>query len=108
VRFLIDEMLPAATARHLREEHDHAAVHVGEVGLAGASDDEVAAFARADDRVVVTENVADFAGIEELVVAFVLKRGLPAGRAQAPALAEVLARWAAANPRPYVGHHWPR
>jgi len=36
------------------------AVHVSEMGLAGAADDEVASAARAQDRAVVTENVVDF------------------------------------------------
>jgi predicted nuclease of predicted toxin-antitoxin system len=43
-------------------------MHVGEVGLAGASDEEVTNNARADGCVGVTENVADFAGMDELVV----------------------------------------
>jgi hypothetical protein len=108
VRFLLDEMVPAAAAQHLRAHHEHTAEHVSEVGLAGATDDEVAAFARAHGSVVVTENVADVAGTDDLVIVFVRKRHLPAGRAQAAALAERLRRWAAEHPRPYVGHHWPR
>jgi predicted nuclease of predicted toxin-antitoxin system len=108
VRFLLDELFPTASAQHLREHHEHTAEHVSEVGLAGAADDEVAAFARADGRVVVTENAADLARPEDLVLVFIRKRHLPAGGAQAAALAELLRRWAAEHPRPYVGHHWPR
>jgi hypothetical protein len=107
VRFLLDEISPPAAARQLREDGRHAAEHVGEVGLAGAPDDEVAAFARGHQAVVVTENVADFAGMPDLVVVFVRKRDLPAGGAQASALAQRLQRWAEDNPRPYLGHHWP-
>jgi hypothetical protein len=107
VRFLIDEMFPASAARHLREDGEHEAEHVAEIGLAGATDPEVSAYARAHGLVVVTENVADFAPMEDLIVVFVLKRHLPAGGAQAAALASLLARWATAHPRPYVGHHWP-
>ncbi len=33
--------------------------------------------------------------------------GLPAGGAQASALATLLDRWIRDNPRPYVGQHWP-
>lgn len=100
-------MFPASTAQHLREADGHTAQHVSEVGLTGAPDDEVATFARAHDAVVVTENVADFAWMEELIVVFVLKRHLPAGGAQATALASLLQRWTNEHPRPYVGHHWP-
>jgi predicted nuclease of predicted toxin-antitoxin system len=107
VRFLIDEMFPATTAERLRQTGDHTAEHVAEVGLAGAPDDEVAAFARDDRRVVVTENVADFAGFGDLIVVFVRKRNLPTGGAQAAALEAMLRRRASDNPRPYVGHHWP-
>jgi hypothetical protein len=107
VRFLIDEMFSASTAHRLREDGDHAAEHVSEVGLAGAADPEVAAFARAHSIVVVTENVPDFAQVEELVIVFVRKRHLPAGGAQPAALAALLRRWATEHPRPYVGHHWP-
>jgi hypothetical protein len=106
--FLIDEMFPAAAARLLRDDYGHDAVHVGDLGLQGASDREVAAAARADGRAVVTENVVDFVGERDLVLVFVLKRNLPAGGRQAPALAKALHRWAEANPKPYLGPHWPR
>jgi predicted nuclease of predicted toxin-antitoxin system len=107
VRFLLDEMFPARTAQLLRHGDDHTADHVAEVGLAGATDEEVAAHARAHDAAIVTENVADFAPMEELIVVFVRKRHLPAGGAQAAALAALLRRWAEEHPRPYLGHHWP-
>lgn len=106
--FLIDEMFPPAVARLLREEYGHDALHVLEVGLGAVDDAEVAATARAEARAVVTENVADFAGERDVVLVFVLKRGLPAGRAQAKALAKLLDDWANDNPRPYLGPHWPR
>jgi len=108
VRFLLDEMFPAAAVGHLRDEFHHDAVHVAEVGLRGAADGDVAAVARTEQRALVTENVADFAGEHDLVLVCVLKRKLPAGGGQAPALAQVLQRWATANPRPYIGQHWPR
>jgi hypothetical protein len=46
--------------------------------------------------------------MKDLVIVFVRKRHLPAGRGQAAALASLLRRWATEHPRPYVGHHWPR
>lgn len=107
MRFLLDEMFARAAAVVLREEFDHDAAHVGEVGLAGADDVAVATFARSDRRAVVTENVSDYAREPDLVVVCVLKRRLPAGGAQAGALAELLDRWASDNPDPYLGQHWP-
>ena len=105
--FLVDEMFPIAVAALLRDSYGHDAVHVAEVGLEATEDTQIAAAARAQGRAVVTENVADFAAERDVVLVFVLKRNLPAGGGQAAALAEVLDRWANANPDPYVGPHWP-
>lgn len=105
--FLIDEMFPPAVAGLLRDKYGHDAVHVTEAGLQGAEDAQVAAAARADGRAVVTENVADFAAERDVVLVFVLKKNLPAGGAQAPALAAALDRWAHEHPEPYIGPHWP-
>lgn len=106
-KFLIDEMFSATTAELLRDTHHHDAVHVSEVGLQAVEDALVAATVRAENRVVVTENVADFATERDLVLLFVLKRNLPSGGAQPPALARILDQWAKANPDPYLGPHWP-
>jgi hypothetical protein len=106
--FLIDEMFPPGAADLLRSSHGHDAVHVADIGLRGAADQQVAAVARADGRAMVTENVADFAAERDLVLVFVLKKSLPAGGGQAAALAELLDRWARENPEPYLGPHWPR
>ena len=105
--FLVDEMFPAAAAELLRTRHGRDAVHVTEVGLRGADDAQVAAVARAQGRAVVTENVADYAAERDLVLVFVLKKNLPAGGAQAAALARILDRWGRDHPDPYLGHHWP-
>jgi hypothetical protein len=77
------------------------------MGLRGAEDAHVAATARAEGRTVVTENVTDFASERDIVLAFVLKKNLPAGGGQAAALAKILDRWAQDHPEPYLGHHWP-
>jgi hypothetical protein len=106
--FLIDEMFPAATAEILRDTHGRDAGHVREVGLNAAGDAQVAATARAEGRAVVTENVVDFTAERDLALVFVLKKNLPAGGAQAAALARVLDRWGHDFPDPYLGHHWPR
>ncbi|MQA61952.1 MAG: hypothetical protein GEU86_10725 [Actinophytocola sp.] len=105
--FLLDEMFPARAAVLLRDKHRHDAVHVGEIGLQATEDAQVAAVARAEGRALVTENVADFAAERDVVLVFALKRNLPAGSGQAPALAKVLDRWARANVRPYLGAQWP-
>jgi hypothetical protein len=107
-RFLVDEMFPPAVARVLRDDYGHDAVHVFDVGLGAADDATVAATARSEGRAVVTENVADFVGERDVVLVFVLKRTSPPGGGQADALAKILDGWAAANPRPYLGPHWPR
>lgn len=88
MRFLLDEMFPPAAARLLRDRHDHDAVHVTEVGLGATGDRDVADWARAQDRAIVTENVIDFAEERDVVLVFVHKRGLPSGGAQAAAMAE--------------------
>lgn len=106
-KFLIDEMFSATTAQLLRDTYHHDALHVSEVGLQAVEDAVVATTARAENRAVVTENVADFTAERDLVLLFVLKRNLPTGGAQAPALAKILDRWAKANPDPYLGAHWP-
>ena len=104
---LIDEMFPPAVAGLLRETYGRDAVHVVEIGLRAVEDARVAAVARSEGRAVVTENTADFAAERDLVLVFVLKRHLPAGGAQAAALAKALDDWAHANPDPYLGPHWP-
>ena len=105
--FLIDEMFPTATAELLRDSYGRDAVHVAEVGLRATEDAQVAEVARAQERAVVTENVADFAAERDVVLVFVLKKNLPAGGAQATALAKALDEWARDNPDPYLGPHWP-
>jgi len=105
--FLVDEMFPVSAAVLLRDTYGYNAVHVAEIGLRGADDAQVAAAARAEDRAVVTENVADFAAERDVVLVFVLKKNLPAGGGQAAALAKVLDRWAQDHPDPYLGPHWP-
>src|SRR6266700_4526282 len=101
-------MFPTATAVLLRDTYGHDAIHVPEAGLRAADDEQVAAVARAEGRAVVTENVADFAAERDVVLVFVLKKNLPAGSGQAPALAKVLDRWSRDYPDPYLGPHWPR
>jgi predicted nuclease of predicted toxin-antitoxin system len=59
-RFLIDENLSPMLASHLSMTHGFDAVHASAVGLRGASDAVVLAYATAEDRIVVTSNADDF------------------------------------------------
>lgn len=104
---LLDEMWPPEAARLLREHHGQSATHVFDEGLGATEDHVIAAQARSRGWCLVTENVIDFVGEPDLAVVFVRKRDLPAGRAQAPALAQLLATWSRAHPEPYLGGHWP-
>ena len=121
-------MLPPATAAELNALGDDA-IGVAEAGLAGRDDAAVyeAGLAGCDDvtvyeaaveqlRLVVTENVVDFATITKdrlaagetsIAIVFVRKHRHPCGSALAPALAQHLHRWATENPKPYPGAHWP-
>jgi predicted nuclease of predicted toxin-antitoxin system len=105
VRFLIDEMFPPSTCASMAK-HGHDAVHVRHRGLDARPDPEVAALARQERRILVTENVKDFAREQDLVVVCVLKSRLRQ-RSMAQHLAATLDAWAAAHPRPYLGLHWP-
>lgn len=108
-------MLPRAAADQLNQR-GHDAVSVSDAGLAGAEDPEVFSRAVAEDRVLVTENFADYSVLltqrlsadEPCVpVVFIRKSDLPLGGALARHLADRLEAWAAANPNPYLGLHWP-
>ncbi|HUG83807.1 MAG TPA: DUF5615 family PIN-like protein [Euzebya sp.] len=104
MRFLLDEMFPSACCQQLRDR-GHDAVSVRDCGLGGRPDPVVADVARSERRVLVTENVKDFAGERDLVMVMVLKAGLPS-EGMAHHLAQRLISWAQANPEPYVGMHW--
>ncbi len=115
MRWLLDEMLPPTTAE-LLNERGHDAVSVQAAGLAGAADPDVFDHAVAKQRLVVTENFADYSlllmqrlGNDQpcVPVVFIHKPNFPKGGALAVHLAARLDAWAAANPEPYVGPHWP-
>jgi predicted nuclease of predicted toxin-antitoxin system len=115
VRWLIDEMLPPATAAELNDR-GHDAVHVNDLGLAGHPDPIVFDTAVAQQRIVVTENFADYALLLDqrlrsnepcVPVVFVRKADLPRRGALATRLAARLDTWARSHPDPYLGPHWP-
>lgn len=62
MKLLLDEMYPAALAEALRDAGVDATT-TAELGLAGSSDPDLFAAAVAQGRVLVTENVGDFAHI---------------------------------------------
>ncbi len=106
MRFLIDEMFPPSTCPRLAGL-GHDAVHVRDRGVDARPDREVAAVAARESGVLVTENVKDFAAERDLVIVCVLKSRVPAV-GMGEHLADLLDRWAAAHPDPYVGMHWPK
>jgi predicted nuclease of predicted toxin-antitoxin system len=107
-------MLPSSTANHLGDL-GHDAVSVASPGLREAADENIYALAVDQQRLVVTENFADFARLVEhrhaleescVPVVFVRKRDFPRG-GMAVKIAQHLHEWARANPDPYPGAHWP-
>ena len=66
MRLLLDEMYPATLAEQLRKRgHDVVSVHDADYQyLQGVPDGEVFSAAIADDRALLTENVADFRRLE--------------------------------------------
>jgi Domain of unknown function (DUF5615) len=73
---LIDQMFPHATCE-LLDDRGHDAVHVRDRSVDARPDAEVVAVAAAEARVIVTENVNDFAGVHGVTVLCVLKSQLP-------------------------------
>jgi predicted nuclease of predicted toxin-antitoxin system len=92
VRVLVDEMFPASVARQLRARgHDAVSAYDADVGLAGASDEDVFATAVTSGRALVTENVPDFRRLEAAALAageavpifvFTTNRQFPRGHAR--------------------------
>jgi predicted nuclease of predicted toxin-antitoxin system len=115
VRFLIDEMFGPDVVDRLRTA-GHDAVGVRDIGLASRDDAAVLASAVKDDRVVVTENVADFvplldqraaAGEPLTPVLVALKTNLPRGAGKMTnSLVRRLDKWSKATPEPYRHVHW--
>ena len=114
MRCLLDEMLAPDTAEELKGR-GHDATTVAALGLPGQADPVIFDRAVSEGRVVVTENIVDFALLldqrlrnEEPVVpvVFVRKADLPRRGALSHHLASRLDRWAEANPDPYLGPHW--
>jgi hypothetical protein len=104
VRFLIDAMFPPQVAEWLNAA-GHDAVTPAQLGADNLPDEVLIQLATAEQRVIVTENAADFAHVTTCVVLFLLKSWWPV-KALGPRLAEALDRWAAAHPDPGAWPHW--
>jgi hypothetical protein len=108
-------MLPSAAAQELcRLGHD--AISVLDTGMASAEDADVFVRAVEDDRIIVTENFADYADLLEarqarsercVPIEFVRRVSLARRGALAVHVAKKLDHWAAASPAPFIGLHWP-
>lgn len=108
-------MCPPSAAAEL-ERLGHDALSVAGSALAGSDDEHLYELAASEDRVLVTENFADYAVLvtrslersaSRGIVAFVRKSDLPSPSALGPALARRLDAWANTNPSPPPGTHWP-
>jgi predicted nuclease of predicted toxin-antitoxin system len=78
VRFLIDECLPVRSSQ-FPHAYGHDALHIADLGLLGAPDDQIMQAAAADNRVLLSADT-DFGELlavgEHLAPSFVLLRGL--------------------------------
>ena len=115
MRWLLDAMLSPAAADDL-DGLGHDAVSVLRMEMGAADDAQVFERAVTDDRVIATENIADFAalpadrqnrGEPSTPVVFVRPDDLPRRGALAGHLARKLDDWARANLEPFAGLHWP-
>jgi Domain of unknown function (DUF5615) len=104
LKFLIDSMLPPATADRLAAA-GHDATTPLRLGAHNLPDETLIALATADHRVIVTENAADFAGVSVCPVLLVRKSWWPQG-SLALNLAAALDRWASMNAQPGNWAHW--
>lgn len=101
MRFLLDEMLSPDISEWLRQG-GHDAVSVLEIGLAATEDAIICDRARADARVMVTENFADYAPQRDLTLLFIRR-----SQFSSPAVTSAaIIRWSEEHPAPYPGVHW--
>jgi hypothetical protein len=103
MKFFLDAMLPPQAAVRL-SAHGHDVVTPFGLRKPALSDAAIVEIATAERRVVVTENVDDFAHVTTCTVLFV-KRSWWARQPLVVRLADALDRWAATNPDPGP---WPR
>ncbi len=104
MRLLLDEMYPRRLAEGLRAEgHDVVAV-VELPDLVGRDDTEVVRYAREHRRVVVTENIVDYAPLDaggHAGLLLVNARRWPRTPSGLPRLSQALRAWLDARPAPH-------
>lgn len=112
MRFLLDEMYPPAAAERLRDRGVDAVAVKESAALAGLEDDALLALASLDRRILVTENIADFAVLgrtsEHVGIVFCHPRRFPRSRDHLRRLVEALVLLASSEP-PGLGDqpsHW--
>jgi hypothetical protein len=104
VNFMVDSMLPPRTA-DLLDAAGHDAITPARLGAHNLPDDLLIQLAAAEDRVIITENARDFAGVGSCPVLLVRKSWWPSD-ALAEKLATAVDRWATANGQPGPWAHW--
>lgn len=104
MKFLIDAMFSPEVAKILNSI-GHDAVTPADRGGMRQSDQFLIQVASVEDRVIVTENWPDFAGVTTCPVLFVRKSLWPS-KTLSSSLAASLDRWAAANPSPGAWAYW--
>jgi hypothetical protein len=97
-------MLPPRVADYLNAG-GHDAVSPAKLGAHNLPDDTLIELAAAEQRVIVTENAGDFAGVTTCSVLIVRKSWWPR-QSLASSLALSVQRWAAENPAPGLWAHW--
>ena len=104
MKFLIDAMLPSQTAKELNAS-GHDAISPWSLGSPRLADSVLIDMAIADGRVIVTENMSDFASVTRCTVLFVRKDWWPP-EALSSRVAAALDSWASANPEPGFWARW--
>lgn len=100
MRLLLDEMYPRRLAEQLRADGRDVVAVVEIPDLVGRPDAEVVLWAREQSRIVVTENVADYATLgpaERVGLLLVNARRWPRTPVGLPRLGAALAAWLAAD-----------
>jgi hypothetical protein len=104
LRFLIDGMLPHQVANQLNDL-GHDAISPVSLGLPTMLDAGLIEIATSDRRVIVTENIKDFAAVTSCTVLLVRKYWWP-NEALAARIVGAVDRWANANPEPAFWARW--
>jgi hypothetical protein len=103
MKFFIDEMFPSSIAISLAK-FGHDATSPAALGALAMSDRRIIELCMEEERVLVTENIRDFAQVADCSILLVLKVWWP-GEALELRLTRALQRWALANPTP---GRWPQ